>query len=279
MGISIGTDSDLSESERKKLDFSFSGEDKREIAAATRAEEKQQTGYLKNEGVLEVRFSNESNSNRTRSKSKKKSKKEEQQIATDNLILDLKTQRQVIEDYLASKRLGEPERKMIEDILDKEATEYSTYEDVEPILKNYLIDLNQKIELLNKTSIDADYRKRIQKIRGKKRLEKRIDEGAIAISLALSGNVPTLEKVARRVLESENDTSTKELIALNQYEGKVIIADEIICKISKINPAFEVSRKALIMFLEYLSYETVQKKIDGKRRRIFRLKFEKENCQ
>ena len=66
------------------------------------------------------------------------------------------------------------------------------------------------------------------------------------------------------------------IIYINQL--KVIIADEIICQISKINPAIEVSRKALIMFLEYLGYEAVQKKIDGKRRRIFRLKFEKENC-
>lgn len=67
------------------------------------------------------------------------------------------------------------------------------------------------------------------------------------------------------------------IIYINQL--KVIIADDIICQISKINPAVEVSRKALIMFLEYLGYEAVQKKIDGKRRRIFRLKFEKENCQ
>ena len=67
------------------------------------------------------------------------------------------------------------------------------------------------------------------------------------------------------------------IIYINQL--KVIIADEIICQISQINPAVEVSRKALIMFLEYLGYETVQKKIDDKRRRIFRLKFEKENCQ
>ena len=66
------------------------------------------------------------------------------------------------------------------------------------------------------------------------------------------------------------------IIYINQL--KVIIADEIICQISQINPMLEVSRKALIMFLEYLGYETVQKKIDGKRRRIFRLKFEKENC-
>ena len=67
------------------------------------------------------------------------------------------------------------------------------------------------------------------------------------------------------------------IIYINQL--KVIIADEIICQINTINPAVEVSRKALIMFLEYLGYETVQKKIDGKRRRIFRLKFEKENYQ
>lgn len=67
------------------------------------------------------------------------------------------------------------------------------------------------------------------------------------------------------------------IIYINQL--KVIIADEIICQINKINPAVEVSRKALIMFLEYLGYETAQKKIDGKRKRIFRLKFEKENCQ
>ena len=66
------------------------------------------------------------------------------------------------------------------------------------------------------------------------------------------------------------------IIYINQL--KVIIADEIICQISQINPMLEVSRKALIMFLEYLGYEAVQKKIDGKRRRIFRLKFEKENC-
>ena len=63
------------------------------------------------------------------------------------------------------------------------------------------------------------------------------------------------------------------IIYINQL--KVIIADEIICQISKINPEIEVSRKALIMFLEYLGYETVQKKIDGKRRRIFRLKFQR----
>ena len=67
------------------------------------------------------------------------------------------------------------------------------------------------------------------------------------------------------------------IIYINQL--KVIIADEIICQISKINPAVEVSRKALIMFLEYLGYEAVQKKINGKRKRIFRLKFKKENCQ
>ena len=218
-GILIRTSSDLSESERKKLDFNFSDEDKREIAAATRAEEKQQIEYLKQDGVLQVEFLNESQSNRT--KSKKKSAKEEQQIATDNLIHDLKIQKQVIKDFLAHDRLGEPEREIIKDILDEEATEYSTYEDIELILQNYLTDLNQKIESLNKTSIDADYRKRIQKIRGRKRWEKRIDESALATHLALSGNVPTLEKVARRVLESENDTSSKELTALNQYEGNV----------------------------------------------------------
>ena len=219
VGIAIKTDSDLSESKRKKLDFNLSDKDKREIAAATKAEEKQQTGYLKQDGVLQARFGNESQGKRT--KSKKKSAKEEQQIATDNLIHDLKIQKQVVKDYLANERLGEPEREIIKDILDEESDELSTNEDIELILKNYLTDLNQKIESLNQTSIDADYRKRIQKIRGRKRWEKRWDEGGLAMSLALSGNVPTLEKVARLVLESENDTSSKELLALNQYEGNV----------------------------------------------------------
>ena len=205
---------------RYNEDLSLSSEDRFKRATASRAESKQ-TKYLKEDGVLQARFPNQSNSSRTKSKSKKKSAKEEQQIATDNLILELKTQRQVVKDYLANERLGEPEQEIIKDILDEEAAEYSTFEDIEPILKDYLIFINQKIESLDKISRDNDYRKRIHKALSYKRDEKRKDESAQAIFLALGGKAPTLEKIAEYVFEEENDTKTKELLALNKYQGNI----------------------------------------------------------
>ena len=193
-------------------DINLGNENQVKIATASRAESKPIT-YLKDDGVIQTRFGNESQGKRT--KSKKKSAKEEQQIATDNLIHDLKTQKQVIEDHLLKKRLGEPEREMIRDILDEEATEYSTTEDIEPILENYLIYLKQKIELLDKISTDADYRKRIHKAKAYKRDRARKDEEIQAILLSWNGKVPTLERIAEYIIEKDNDTKAKELLALN----------------------------------------------------------------
>ena len=204
---------------RHNKDLSLSNEDRVKIAAATKAEEKQRTGYLKQDGILQVRFSNESQSKRT--KSKKKSAKEEQQIATDNLILELKTQRQVVKDYLAHERLGEPEREMIKDILDEEANEDSTTEDIEPILRNYLIYLNQKIESLDQVSRDSNYRQRIHLKQAYKRGRARKDENVQAILSGASGKVPTHETIAKVIIERDNDTKAKELLALNQYEGNI----------------------------------------------------------
>jgi|GEM_PF-6698340 len=204
---------------REIKETGLSTEDRAKIAAASRAEKP--TTYLKEDGVLQARFPNESNSSRTKSKSKKKGAKEEQQIATDNLILELKTQKQVIEDYLSKERLGEPEQEIIKDILDEEAAEYSTYEDIEPILKNYLIYLKQKIESLDEISRDNDYRKRIHKAKAYKRDQIRKDEAIQAVLWSWNGKVPTLERIAEYIIERDNDTRAKELLALNQYQGNI----------------------------------------------------------
>ena len=87
--------------------------------------------------------------------------------------------------------------------------------------------------------------------------------------LELSKNSPKTCK-DRNVIENTVRYAAN-LIYINQL--KVIIVDEIICQINRINPELKVSRKALIVFLKYLGYEDVQKKIDGQRKRIFRLKF------
>ena len=204
---------------RENKDLSLITEDRAKIAAASRAEKP--TIYLKDDGVLQAKFPNQSNSSRTKSRSKKKSAKEEQQIATDNLILELKTQKQVIKDFLAGKRLGEPEREIIFDILDEEATECSTHDDIEPILKNYLIYLKQKIESLDEISRDNDYRKRIHKAKAYKRDLIRRDEIVQAVLLSWNGKVPTLERIAEHIVERDNDTKAEELLALNQYQGNI----------------------------------------------------------
>lgn len=204
---------------KENKETGLSTEDRAKIAAANRAEKP--TIYLKEDGVLQAKFPNQSNSTRTNSRSKKKSAKEEQQIATDNLILELKTQKQVVEDFLANERLGKPEQEIIEDILDEEATECSTHDDIKPILKNYLIYLKQKIESLDKISTDADYRKSIHKAQAYKRDRQRKDEAIQAILWSWNDKAPTLERIAEHIVERDNDTKALELLALNQYEGNI----------------------------------------------------------
>ena len=225
---------------RYNEDLSLNSEDRFKRATASRAESNQ-TKYLKEDGVLQARFPNQSNSNRTKSRSKKKSAKEEQQIATDNLIFELKTQRQVIKDYLAGERLGEPEQEIIKDILDEEATEYSTFEDTEPILKNYLIFINQKIESLDETSRDNDYRKRIHKAKAYKRDQIRKDEAIQAVLWSWNGKVPTLERIAEYIIERDNDTRAKELLASKSVRGKYSRTNRGFCYTQRANSNWRTS--------------------------------------
>ena len=156
-----------------KKDIILSEQDKRKIEAAAYGQEKP-VHYLKKEGALNVKFLNESKS--PKSKTKKKKSSEDQQIATDNLIHELKTQKRIIEDFLAGSRLGEPEREIIKEILEEEAGNHSTTEDIKPILKSYLMFLDQKIESLNKCSIDDDHRKLIHQILAKNALMKKYEK-------------------------------------------------------------------------------------------------------
>ena len=144
----------------KRTDADFSDEDRRKIAAAEMATEKP-ISYLKKDGKIEISFLHESYSKKTRSKKNKAY--EDPQVASDNLVDNLKNEKRIIEDLLAGQRPSEKDQDTIKNILTEEATNYSTIDDLVSILKGYLISLNQKIEYLNKSSKDADDRKLIHK--------------------------------------------------------------------------------------------------------------------
>ncbi len=149
--------------------------------------------YLRNQenGKLDINFNTNSNSNK--SKPKKNILYEAQQSVTDQLVHHLEIIKNTIEKYFRKERLGEPEREIINEILEEEAEHYATTEDINPILQSYLTFIKQKIESINQTSLDADRRKFIHQAIAKKRHEERVEEEIAALFLSWTGKPPTLE--------------------------------------------------------------------------------------